>query len=259
MFRPRLIPVLLLKDNVLVKSLKFGDYRYIGDPINAVKIFNDLKADELVFLDIQATRAGKPIPIDFVRQVAEEADMPFSVGGGLKSLDAIQSVLHSGAERAIIGEHAVRNPDFVKAASEEFGTSSILVCMDVKKTLFPRSRMKVVNGTASTEFTPVEFAKLMEEKGAGELIVQSIDRDGTMKGYDVDLLREISEAVSVPVTALGGAGNLGHMQEVYRQTAVNGFGAGSMFVFHGEYRSVLISYPSRKDIRSALTREPIGP
>lgn len=254
MYRPRVIPVLLLNGGVLVKSRKFRDYSYIGDPINAVRIFNDLKADELVFLDIQAAAQGRPIALEFVREVGEEANMPFAVGGGLASLDDIRTVLSAGAERVVINEKAAKDPGFVKAAAETFGSSSIIVCMDVKKSLFSRAATWVRNGREPTGHDPVEFARLMERQGAGELIVQSIDKDGTMEGYDLDLLKEISEAVSIPVTALGGAGSLEHMEQAVRCCSVNGLAAGSMFVFRGEYRSVLISYPSRREIRLALER-----
>lgn len=252
MYRPRLIPVLLLKGGILVKSRKFGDYSYIGDPINAVRIFNDLKADELVFLDIQAAAQGRSIPIEFVREVGEEANMPFAVGGGIASLNDIQTFLAAGAERVVLNERAAKDPGFVKAAAETFGSSSIIVCMDVKKHLFSRAGTWVRNGLESTDHDPVAFAQLMEVHGAGELIVQSIDRDGTMEGYDLDLLKEVSDAVSIPVTALGGAGSLEHMRQAYRHCSVNGLAAGSMFVFRGEYRSVLVSYPSRLEARQAL-------
>src|SRR5215203_6868029 len=206
MFRPRVIPVLLLKDRALVKSVRFKNHKYIGDAINAVRIFNELKADELVLLDIDATRSGRLISLDFVREVGEEACMPFSVGGGVRTADDIQAILAAGSEKVVIGSQAGRDPEFIKRASEQFGSSTIVVCMDVKKKLFHGERTWVLNGSTSTPYTPIEFAQMMEVNGAGELIVQPIERDGTMKGYDIELIKTVSTSVSIPVIALGGAG-----------------------------------------------------
>src|SRR5687767_11166490 len=177
MFRPRIIPVLLLKNQALVKSVRFKDHKYIGDPINAVKIFNDLKADELVFLDIDAARSGHPISLDFVRNIGEEANMPFGVGGGIKTLQDIKLILAAGAEKVVINTQAGRDPDFIRKASDSFGSSTIVVCVDVKKKLFGGRRTWIFGGSASTQFSPLEFARLMEKNGAGELIIQSIERD----------------------------------------------------------------------------------
>src|SRR5688572_9957343 len=189
MFRPRIIPVLLLKDQALVKSVRFKDHKYIGDPINAVRIFNDLKADELVFLDTSASRDNRLISLDFVRNVGEEANMPFSVGGGVRTLEDIQAVLAAGAEKVVIGTQAGRDPGFIARAADAFGSSTIVVCIDVGKKMFGGVRTWIRGGATSTRFSPVEFARLMEQNGAGELIVQSIDRDGSMNGYDIDLVR----------------------------------------------------------------------
>lgn len=248
MFRPRVIPVLLLRQLGLVKSVGFRDHNYIGDPINAVHIFNSLKADELVFLDIDASARGRCISGDFVRQVGEEASMPFSVGGGVRTITDIRKLIQSGAERVIIGTEAVNRPEFIREATEEFGSSSITVCMDVKKQLLGTNRVWTLNGSRASSYAPVDFAKLMMAMGAGEIIVQSIALDGTMKGYDLSLVRSISEAVTIPVVALGGAGELAHMQQVYAEGFANGMAAGSMFVYHGKKRGVLISYPDRKSL-----------
>lgn len=248
MFRPRLIPVLLLKDLALVKSVRFKDHKYIGDPINAVRIFNDLKADELVFLDISASRNRRLISLDFVRDVGEEAFMPFSVGGGINSIEKIKAVLAAGAEKVVINAQAGQNPDFIKQASDAFGSSTIVVCIDVKKKYFKGERTWILNGSRSTEYTPLEFARLMENNGAGELIVQSIERDGTMNGYDIELIRSIATAVSIPVIALGGAGSKEDMADAYRDGHANGLAAGSLFVYRDKRRGVLINYPEKKKL-----------
>ncbi len=248
MFRPRIIPVLLLKNQGLVKSIAFRNFRYIGDPINAVKIFNDLKADELVFLDILASKENRTISMNFVKNVGEEANMPFAVGGGIKSIEQIRNITNVGAEKVIINSYAAQNPDFIRKASDTFGSSTIVVCIDVKQSFLGKEKTWIFNGSNSTRYSPVEFAQLMEEKGAGELIIQSIDRDGSMNGYDIELIKKISEAVNIPVIALGGAGNTIHLKEAYVKGFANGLAAGSMFIYHGQRRAVLINYPEREQL-----------
>lgn len=247
MLRPRIIPVLLLKGNVLVKSISFKNPKYIGDPINAVKIFNDLKADELVFLDIVATKEKRLISLDFVKNVGEEANMPFAVGGGIRSLEDIRSIIAAGAEKVVINSYAVENPEFIREAADEFGSSTIAVCIDVKKKLFGGIQTWSNGGTKASGYSPVDFAKLMEEKGAGEIIVQSIEKDGAMTGYNIALIKQISEAVTIPVIALGGAGNMEHLTEGFKKGFANGLAGGSMFVYQGTKKGVLISYPEREE------------
>ena len=248
MFKPRVIPVLLLNGTTLVKSKKFKEYRYIGDAINAVRIFNDSKAHELVFLDINATKEKRTISIDFVKNIGEEANMPFAVGGGIRSIESIRSIIGAGAEKVIINSAAIELPNFIYEASQIFGSSTIVVCIDVKKNLFGHNKVYIKNGKEATNYTPVEFAKLMAEKGVGEIIIQSIDQDGMMNGYDLPLIKQISEAVSIPVIALGGAGNLIHMQQAYTESYANGLAAGSMFVYQGAKKGVLINYPDKSEL-----------
>jgi imidazole glycerol-phosphate synthase subunit HisF len=248
MFRPRVIPVLLLKGQALVKSVRFKNHKYIGDPINAVRIFNELRADELIFLDIEASRRNRLIDLDFVRKVGEEANMPFGVGGGIRTLDDIRRILAAGAEKIVINTYAGNNPEFVKEASDEFGSSTIVVCIDVKKKVFRGEVACGLNGSKSTGLTPKNFAELMESNGAGELIIQSIDKDGTMAGYDIDLIRSVSTAVKVPVIALGGAGKTEDFVRAYKSGEANATAAGSMFVFRDARRGVLINYPEKKEL-----------
>lgn len=248
MYRPRIIPVLLLKNQVLVKSVRFRNHAYIGDPINAVRIFNDSKADELVFLDISATNESRIIDLDFVKSIGEEANMPFAVGGGICSIQDIQSILAIGAEKVIINTYAAKDPGFIRKASETFGSSTITVCIDVKKKLFKGHRCMVNAGSKTIDFNPIDFSKLMEANGAGEIIIQSIDRDGTMSGYDLSLINEISKAVKIPVIALGGAGNIDDLRKGYQIGNANGLAAGSMFVYMGPHKGVLINYPERSQL-----------
>lgn len=250
MFRPRIIPVLLLQNNVLVKSIAFKNHRYIGDPINAVRLFNDLKADELVFLDILATKKKSSISVELVKKIGEESNMPFAVGGGITTLQQIRELINAGAEKVIIGTEAVNNPKFIQEASAEFGSSTIVVCIDVKKKLFAKQQVWSINGTRPSGIEPEKFAQLMQENGAGEIIIQSIEKDGQMTGYDIDLIKRISKAVTIPVIALGGAGSIMDFRKAYIEGYANGLAAGSMFVYQGTNKGVLINYPDNDDIRN---------
>jgi cyclase len=247
MFRPRIIPVLLLKGQGLVKSINFKAYRYIGDPINAVKIFNDLRADELVFLDILASKQKRCISLDFVRKVGEEANMPFSVGGGIRTILDIKEIINAGAEKVIINSYAVENPEFIREASDEFGSSTIIVSLDVKKKRFAKKQLYIYGGKISTGIDPISFASLMQKMGAGEIIINSIEKDGTMHGYDLELIKSIAESVTIPVVALGGAGDLTDFKKAVSEAYASAVAAGSMFVFHGPRKAVLVNYPD-KDI-----------
>jgi len=249
MFRPRVIPVLLLKNKGLVKSVNFKNYRYIGDPINAVKIFNDLRADELVFLDILASKENRTIPVEFVRQVGDEANMPFAVGGGIKTLTAIEDVIKAGAEKVIINTYGIQNPDFIKEASENFGSSTIVVSIDVKKNIFRKERVYVYGGSKISSYGALDLAKLLEEKGAGEIFLTSIDKEGTMSGYDFELIKRIASNVSIPVIAHGGAGTLYDLKKAVKESYASAVAAGSMFVYHGPRNAVLINYPTQEELR----------
>lgn len=253
MFRPRVIPLLLLKGQGLVKSIKFKDYRYIGDPINAVKIFNDLKADELVFLDILASKEKRCISLDFVRNVGEEANMPFAVGGGIRTIQDIKEIIKAGAEKVVINTYSTENPEFIRKASDEFGSSTIVVSMDVKKRLFGKNELYTCGGKKSTGIDPFSFAQLMQKMGAGEIIINSIERDGTMLGYDLDLIMLIAKAVSIPVVASGGAGKLDDFKKAVNQAHASAVAAGSMFVYHGARNAVLVNYPKNTELINIFT------
>lgn len=250
MFRPRVIPVLLLKGEGLVKTKKFKDERYIGDPINAVKIFNDLEADELVFLDIMASKEKRMISLDFVREVGEEAKMPFAVGGGIKTIKDIISVINAGAEKVILNTAALNDLNFIKDAADTFGSSTIVVCIDISKNFLGKQKVKSHSGLPVIIEDPVVFAQQIEKAGAGEIIIQSIDRDGLMDGYDLDILKQISSSVTIPVVALGGAGNLNHLLEAMSKSGVSALAAGSMFVYHGPRRGILVNYLSHQQKNS---------
>ena len=203
MFRPRVIPVLLLQNLGLVKTIKFNKPRYIGDPINAVKIFNDLKADELIFLDIGASREKRKISLDFVKKVGAEANMPFAVGGGIKTVTDIKEIINAGAEKVVLNTSTFENPDIVKKASQEFGSSTIVVSIDVKKRFLRGEQVFVCGGTKPTGEKPLEYAKKMERLGAGEIIINSIEHDGVMNGYNIELIKEISKMTNSTVASCG--------------------------------------------------------
>lgn len=253
MFLPRIIPVLLLKSKGLVKTIKFNKSRYIGDPINAVRIFNDLKADELVFLDILATIEKRIISMDLVKNIGDEAFMPFSVGGGVSNVEQIEQLLKTGAEKVIINSHAMLNPKLIEEASRIFGSQSIVVSLDIKKSLFGKYQVWIKSGMVNTKMDPIQAAKMFQELGAGELIINSIDQDGMMKGYEINLLKSVSEKVSIPTVALGGAGSLNDLKTCYYEGGVHALAAGSLFVYHGPRNAVLINYPLKEEITKLFT------
>lgn len=248
MFRPRVIPVLLLKGQGLVKSKQFKNHRYIGDPVNAVRIFNDLQADELIFLDILATKEKRTISTDFVKNVGEEANMPFAVGGGINSINQIREILHAGAEKVVLNTGAIHHPEFVRQAADMFGSSTITVCIDVKKKFLGTEQVWTVGASKATGKSPVSVAVEMEKQGAGELIIQSIEKDGMMQGYDIPLIRKISEEVTIPVVALGGAGTKIDFKQAIDEGYASAVAAGSMFVYHGPRNAVLVNYPTPEQL-----------
>lgn len=255
MFLPRIIPVLLLKGKGLVKTVRFKEPKYIGDPINAVKIFNDLKADELIFLDITASKEGRTVSINLVKDIGDEAFMPFGIGGGISNITQIEHLLKAGAEKVVLNTNAVIKPDLIKEASKIFGSQSIVVSLDAKKSLLGKYTCWIKDGSENTKGHPIDLAKKAEDSGAGELIINSIDLDGVMTGYDIGLIKSIADIVSIPVVACGGAGNSEHLKKAYSEGKAHALAAGSMFVFHGPRRAVLINYPSKSEIKQLFNKE----
>jgi len=248
MFRPRVIPVLLLKNQGLVKSIKYKNYNYIGDPINAVKIFNDLEADELVFLDIDASKENRLIPLEFVKKVGNEANMPFAVGGGIKSIRDIKEIINAGAEKVILNTHAVLNRNLIYDAANEFGNSTIAISIDVKKNFLGKEQVYIYGGKVNSKISPIEFAKIAESEGAGEIIINSIANDGLMNGYNIPLIKNLSENLTIPVIASCGAGSYKHLKEAVIFGNASAVAAGSLFVYHGPRKAVLINYPTQKEL-----------
>jgi imidazole glycerol-phosphate synthase subunit HisF len=244
----RLIPCLLLRNNGLVKTVKFRDSTYIGDPINTVKIFNEKEVDEIFFLDIDATKNKKEPPYELISDIASECFMPFAYGGGINSLSQIEKIIKSGAEKVILNTHAFLQTGFLSDAVKQFGSSTIGVSIDVKKEFFKGNVVYVRGGTQSTGMDPVSYAKRVESEGAGEILINSIDRDGTMEGYDIELIKSVSGAIRIPLIACGGAGSGSDFSKAVNQAGASAVAAGSYFVFHGKRRAVLITYPSYSEI-----------
>lgn len=246
-FRPRVIPVLLLKGQGLVKTVKFDKSRYIGDPINAVRIFNDLEVDELVFLDILASKENRTISVDIVKQIGDEAFMPFAIGGGIKTVAQALSLIQAGAEKVILNTAFIETPQLVNDLSKLIGNQSVVVSLDVKKNWLGNYKAAIYAGCRTIEDSPVELAKKAEQLGAGELIINSIGNDGVMTGYNLELIKQISAAVNIPVVACGGAGKIQHFKEAV-DAGAHAVAAGSMFVYHGARNGILINYPDKEQL-----------
>ena len=242
MLRTRVVPVLLLRNGGLVKTVKFDKAQYVGDPINAVRIFNDKEVDELVFLDITATPAGKGPNFDLLADIASEAFMPFGYGGGITTLDQIKRLFQLGIEKVILNSALARDPGLVGQAAALAGSSSVVVSIDVKKSFLGRYSVCTHAGRTDLKREPAEYAAEMQRRGAGEILLTAIDRDGAQAGYDLDLVGRVSAAVSVPIVACGGAGQLADFRRAV-DAGASAAAAGSMFVFHGRHRAVLITYP----------------
>ena len=253
MQKKRVIPILLLKDRGLVKTTKFSAPVYLGDPINIVKIFNEKEVDEIVILDITASGGVKPIKFALIREIVSEAFMPLGYGGGISNIDDAKELFRCGIEKICINSSTYSNPKLVTEISGFAGNQSVVVSIDVKKNLFGKYVAYSKGGKLKNDIDPILHAVEMVKLGAGEIMINSIDRDGSMQGYDLDLIKKISNTVNVPVIACGGAKNLND----FRQAVDNGasaVAAGSMFVFQGIHRAVLISYPKYNELQELFTQ-----
>lgn len=252
MLRTRVIPCLLVRRGGLVKTVRFKDPRYLGDPINAVRIFNEKEVDELLVLDISATAEGRGPPMQLLSELASECFMPLAYGGGVRSVEQMRAIFAIGVEKVALNTAAVEDPALVRAAADAFGSQSVVASLDVRKKLLGGYEVVTRGATKGTGLDPVACARTMERSGAGEILLQSVDRDGTMSGYDVDLVRRVAGAVSVPVIACGGAGSVGDLGDVVRKGGAAAAAAGSLFVFQGRHRAVLINFPSQDELGRVL-------
>jgi imidazole glycerol-phosphate synthase subunit HisF len=252
MLQTRVIPSLLLKNGGLVKTVRFKNPTYIGDPINAIRIFNDKEVDELTVIDIDASREKRDPDFKLLDRINKEAFMPLAYGGGIRTIDHIVKILGLGYEKVIINSAARNDFRIIEDAAKVCGNQSVVICIDTKKNLFSSSMVYDHILRRNTKETIREFAQKAEKAGAGEIIVNSVDREGTFSGYDLTVLKLISSSVSIPVVALGGAGKLEHFAEAVQSGGVSAVSAGSFFVYHGPHKAVLITYPERKELETIL-------
>ena len=248
MLRSRIIPCLLIQNKGLVKTVKFKDPKYVGDPINAVKIFNEKEVDELIVLDIDATKDKRDPDLEMIKKLADECRMPLCYGGGISNLDQAVKIISLGVEKVALSYSALTNIELCKQIGDVIGYQSVVVVIDVKKkNFFGGYDLYSHNGTKKSKWNMFDFIAKLEEIGIGEIVINSIDNDGTMQGYDIPLLESIREKCSMPITVLGGAGSLEEIKKIISKFKTIGVSAGSLFVFKGKYRAVLINYPNRQE------------
>lgn len=254
MLRPRIIPCLLVKDKGLVKTIKFTDAKYVGDPINAVRIFNEKEVDEIMIIDIDATAENRAPDYKMIENLAAECRMPLCYGGGIKTVEQAQKIFSLGVEKVAISSEAVTNPDLLKEISSRVGSQSVVIVLDIKKSKSGKYEIWTHNGKKNSGKEVVEFAKQVQNFGVGEIVLNSIDQDGVMKGYDIELVDKVRAVIHLPLTVLGGAGSLKDIGNLIKKYGIIGASAGSLFVFKGIFRAVLINYPDFK-VKSKLIKD----
>jgi cyclase len=250
MLRPRIIPCLLVHKRGLVKTKKFTDPKYVGDPINAVKIFNEKEVDELIVLDIDATTKARQPDFEMIKNLANECRMPFCYGGGITTLDQAKKIISLGAEKVALSYSAITNTSLLRSIAHEVGNQSVVVVLDVRKRSFLKGGgydLYTKNGNQKATVKILDFIRELNSIGIGEILINSIDNDGMMNGYDFDLIDLIRNHTDLPMTVIGGAGNLEHIKEIISKYKIIGVAAGSIFVFKGKYNAVLINYPNREE------------
>jgi cyclase len=254
MLRPRIIPCLLVRNKGLVKTVKFSEPKYIGDPINAVKIFNEKRVDELIVLDISATTNNTSPDFKMIEHLAAESQMPLCYGGGITNTTQAKTIVSLGVEKVALSTAILDRPRLVTQLADEIGSQSVVAILDVKRRLLSKKyEIWSNNGRVNTGKCPVEFSKILQECGVGEIVINSIDNDGVMKGYDLALVKKIHEQITVPMTILGGAGALDDIVNLINNFGTIGAAAGSLFVFKGPYKAVLINYPSFEEKDKLMT------
>jgi len=245
MLVPRIMPCLLVNNGRLVKTVKFKKPQYIGDPVNAIKIYNEKEVDELIVVDISATKEKRGPNFDLVKRIADECFMPLCYGGGIDSVIQMRKLFKLGIEKVALNSHAFNNVELIRSAANEFGNQSIIASIDVRKNALNKYKIYTHSGSKLHLTRPQEYAKIVEDNGAGEILLNSINRDGTWDGFDIELIRNISESVSIPVIAVGGAGSLEHIKEAILLGKASATAIGSMAVFQGKNLGVLINFPTR--------------
>lgn len=259
MLRPRLIPCLLVQNSGLVKTIKFGNPKYVGDPINAVRIFNEKMVDELMIVDIDATRNDRKPDYDMIAKLANECRMPLCYSGGIKKVEQVEKIISLGVEKVAISSAAIADPDLISQAAERVGAQSVVVVLDIKKAgMFRKLEAVTHNATRRTKLDPAKFIEDATDRGAGEIVLNFVDRDGTMEGYDLEAVAALRQHTSLPMTVLGGAGSLDDVAKLWKAEQIIGAAAGSLFVFKGRYRAVLINYPNIAEKASLWKRAGIS-
>tara|TARA_R110000772_G_scaffold124985_6_gene231623 strand:+ start:1669 stop:2430 length:762 start_codon:yes stop_codon:yes gene_type:complete len=252
MLRTRVIPALLLQNESLVKTIRFGKFSYVGDPCNTVRIFNELEVDELLFLDITATHEGRSPNLKVLSEIANECFMPLGYGGGIRSLDHAKSVFDIGFEKIAVNSCAIENPALITDIAGQYGSQAVMASIDVKSGLLGKLTVCSEAGRRKSRHDPVGWAKEVENRGAGEILLTSIDREGTWQGFDLELVRRVTDAVSIPVIAHGGAGSIEHIVEVVKNAHASAVALGSMVVFQKKGMGVLVNFPNQKKLEGAL-------
>lgn len=255
MLNPRIIPCLLIKNKGLVKTVKFKNPKYVGDPINAVKIFNEKGADELIVLDIDASKEGREPDYNMIANLAMECRMPLCYGGGIRTSDQAIKIFQLGVEKIALSSKAIEDPSIISEISIKVGAQSVIVVLDVKKNRFSKKySIYTKNGTLKSKYNPIDFSKRIQQEGCGEIVINSIDKDGGMNGYDYEIIDQIRNVVSIPLTVLGGAGSLDDIGGLINEHGIIGASAGSLFVFKGKYRAVLINYPNSDEKETLIKK-----
>ena len=253
MLRTRVIPCLLLKNESLVKTVKFKKYNYIGDPINTVRIFNELEVDELMFLDIFASKEDRKINFKILKDIADECFMPLSYGGNIKSLDDAKKVFEIGFEKVAINSNAYNNLKLIEEIASYFGNQSVIGSIDIKKDFFGKNRLYSHHGKIKQKIDIVKWVQSLENAGVGEILVTSINKEGTWEGYDIELINMITQNVRVPVIANGGCGRVEDIGEVVKKANVSACAVGSMVVYQKKEMGVLVNFPDRKELEKVLS------
>lgn len=252
MLRTRVIPALLLRDESLVKTFRFGDFVYVGDPCNTVRIFNELEVDELMLLDIGASPAQRGPNLALLADIANECFMPLGYGGGIRSLDDAKAVFDIGYEKIVINTAAAERPELVSEIARLYGSQAVVVSIDVTAGLLGRESVRARGGRVNTHRDPVQWAIELEQLGAGEILLTAIDREGTWQGFDLDLVRRVADAVTLPVIAHGGAGSVDHIVDAVKQTGASAVALGSMVVFQKQGMGVLVHFPDKENLERLL-------
>jgi cyclase len=253
MLRTRIIPTLLLHNESLVKTVRFQKFTYVGDPCNTVRIFNELEVDELLFLDITATLEKRSPNRRVLADIASECFMPLGYGGRIKSVDDAKAVFDIGFEKISVNTYAIENPNFISQLASKYGSQAVMASMDIKKDFWGHYQVRTQSRQQTSKRNPVEWAQELESLGAGEILITSIDREGTWEGFDLGLVKSVTEAVNIPVIAHGGAGTINHIDDVVRKAGASAVALGSMVVFQKKGMGILVNFPNREQLTKTLT------